>query len=34
MDTLIAGNVLEGGSTFILAPTSGQVTQIGVGILK
>ena len=34
LDTRIAGHVLEGGSTFILAPTSGAVTQIGVGILK
>ncbi len=34
MDTLIAGSVLDGGSTFILAPTSGQSVQIGVGILK
>ena len=34
MDSRLAGHVLEGGSTFILAPTSGQVTQIGVGILK
>lgn len=29
-----AGNVLAGGSTFILATTSGQPIQLGVGILK
>jgi hypothetical protein len=34
MDTRVAGNVLDGGSTFILAPTSGQSVQIGVGLLK
>lgn len=34
MDTRVAGNVLDGGGTFILAPTSGQSVQIGVGILK
>jgi len=34
MDARVAGNVLDGGSTFILAPASGQGVQIGVGILK
>jgi len=34
MDGRVMGNVLDGGSTFILAPTSGQVTQIGVGVLR
>jgi len=34
MDGRVMGNVLDGGSTFILAPTSGQVTQIGVGLLR
>ena len=29
-----AGNVLAGGSTFILATTSGEPIEIGVGILK
>lgn len=30
----LAGNVLAGGSTFILASTSGPRTEIGVGILR
>ena len=30
----LAGNVLAGGSTFILASTSGQAIEIGVGILR
>lgn len=30
----LEGNVLAGGSTFILTSTSGQVLRIGVGILK
>jgi hypothetical protein len=30
----LAGNVLAGGSTFILASTSGQRIEIGVGILR
>jgi hypothetical protein len=34
MDGRTMGNVLDGGSTFILAPTSGQSTQIGVGLLR
>jgi hypothetical protein len=34
LDTRLSGNVLDGGSTFILAPTSGQTVQVGVGILK
>jgi len=34
MDNRVVGNVLDGGSTFILAPTSGQVTQIGIGLLR
>ena len=34
LDTRLAGNVLEGGSTFILAPTSGQAVEIGVGVLR
>jgi hypothetical protein len=34
MDGRMMGNVLDGGSTFIVAPTSGQATQIGVGLLR
>ncbi len=34
LDGRLAGNVLEGGSTFILAPTSGQAVEIGVGVLR
>jgi len=30
----LAGNVLAGGSTFVLTSTSGQATRIGVGILR
>jgi hypothetical protein len=30
----LAGNVLAGGSTFILSSTSGQALRIGVGILR
>jgi hypothetical protein len=30
----LGGNVLAGGSTFVLTSTSGQATRIGVGILR
>jgi hypothetical protein len=30
----LAGNVLAGGSTFVLTSTSGQAMRIGVGILR
>ncbi|MEO8156426.1 MAG: hypothetical protein ABI648_01430 [Betaproteobacteria bacterium] len=34
LDSRLSGHVLEGGSTFILAPTSGQSVQIGMGVLR
>ena len=34
MDGRVMGQVLDGGSTFILAPTSGQAIQIGIGLLS
>lgn len=34
IDNQVAGNVLEGGSTFVLAPTGGPGVKIGVGVLK
>ena len=30
----LAGNVLAGGSSFLLSSTSGQILRIGVGILR
>ncbi len=33
-DGRLAGNVLAGGSTFVLTSTSGQAMRIGVGILR
>lgn len=34
LDGGLAGNVLAGGSTFVVASTSGQAIEIGVGILR
>jgi hypothetical protein len=34
MEGSLAGNVLAGGSTFVLASTSGAAIEIGVGILR
>ena len=34
MDGMVVGNVLEGASTLVLAPTGGRVVQLGVGLVR
>jgi hypothetical protein len=34
MEGTLAGNVLAGGSTFVITSTSGSAIEIGVGILR